>query len=68
MRQLFNRISEECGWSLTNRSVKLLRSIYRRFCIDIEGLRNPVELWFAGGGKYHPKGNWVAKSASPLES
>ena len=55
VEELFNRISEECGWSLTNRSVKLLRSIYRRFCIDIEGLRNPVDLWFAGGGKYHPK-------------
>ena len=55
VEELFNRISEECGWSLTNRSVKLLRSIYRRFCIDIEGLRNPVELWMAGGGRYHPK-------------
>ena len=55
VEELFNRISEECGWSLTNRSVKLLRSIYRRFCIDIEGLRNSVDLWFAGGGKYHPK-------------
>ena len=55
VEELFNRISAECGWSLTNRSIKLLRSIYRRFCIDIEGLRNPVELWMAGGGKYHPK-------------
>ena len=52
---LFNSITEEFGWSLTNRAVKLLRSIYRRFCVDLDGLRNPVELWLAGGGKYHPK-------------
>ena len=55
VEELFNRISMEAGWSLTNRSVKLLRAIYRRFCIDIETLRNPVELWMAGGGNYHPK-------------
>ena len=63
VEELFNRISAECGWSLTNRSIKLLRSIYRSFCIDIEGLRNPVELWLAGGGRYHPK-KWRRISSS----
>ena len=55
VEELFNRISMEAGWSLTNRLVKLLRAIYRRFCIDVEGLRNPVDLCMAGGGNYHPK-------------
>ncbi|MCY4440184.1 MAG: tyrosine-type recombinase/integrase [Deltaproteobacteria bacterium] len=29
----------------------MLRCIYRRSSIDHEGLRNPVELWIAGGGR-----------------
>ena len=49
----FNRLTEESGWSRANQSIKLLRSIYRRPCVDIEGLRNPVDLWLSGGGKYH---------------
>ncbi len=35
--------------------LSFLRSVYRRPCVDHEGLRNPVELWLAGGGRYHPK-------------
>lgn len=33
----------------------MLRSIYRRSSIDHEGLRNPVELWIAGGGRLNRK-------------
>ena len=33
--------------------ISLLRSAYRRPCVDIEGLRSPVDLWLAGGGKFH---------------
>ena len=51
----FNRITEDHGWSPANRSMSLLRSIYRRPCVDHDGLRNPVDLWLAGGGKFHRK-------------
>ena len=51
----FNLITEEHGWAGANQTISLLRSIYRRSCVDHEGLRNPVELWLAGGGRYHPK-------------
>ena len=33
------------------RFVSMLRSIYHRSSIDHEGLRNPVELWIAKGGR-----------------
>ncbi len=51
----FNLITEEHGWAGANQTISLLRSIYRRSCVDHEGLRNPVELWLAGGGRYHHK-------------
>ena len=51
----FNRITEDHGWSPANRAISLLRSVYRRPCVDLEGLRNPVDLWLAGGGKFHRK-------------
>ena len=31
-------------WAVANQCVSMLRSIYRRPCVDREGLRNPVEL------------------------
>ena len=51
----FNRITEDHGWSPANRALSLLRSVYRRPCVDLDGLRNPVDLWLAGGGKFHHK-------------
>ena len=51
----FNGITAAHGWSPANRAMSLLRSIYRRPCVDREGLRNPVDLWLAGGGKFHRK-------------
>ncbi len=50
---LFNRLTQDAGWSPANRAVSLLRSLYRRPCVDFDGLRNPVDLWLAGGGRYH---------------
>ncbi len=49
----FHRISERHGWAVGNHAISLLRSVYRRPCVDYEKLRNPVELWLAGGGRYH---------------
>ena len=51
----FNSITADHGWSPANRAVSLLRSVYRRPCVDHDGLRNPVDLWLAGGGKFHRK-------------
>ena len=51
----FNGITADHGWSPANRAISLLRSVYRRHCVDHDGLRNPVGLWLAGGGKFHRK-------------
>ena len=50
----FIRITERRGWAGANQTMKMLRSVYRRPCVDHDGLRNPVDLWLAAGGKYHP--------------
>ena len=50
----FLRITEKHGWAGANQTMKMLRSLYRRPCVDYEGLKNPVELWLAAGGKNHP--------------
>ena len=49
----FHLASHRHGWAVGNHSISLLRSVYRRPCVDFETLRNPVELWLAGGGRYH---------------
>ena len=49
----FNQVSARHGWAVGNHAISLLRSVYRRPCVDFEALRNPVELWLAGGGRYH---------------
>ena len=51
----FNSITADHGWSAANRAMSLLRSIHRRPCVDHDELRNPVDLWLAGGGKFHRK-------------
>ena len=50
----FNRLTEDSGWSPANRAISLLRSIYRRPCVDLDGLRNPVDLWLAGRRQVPP--------------
>lgn len=49
----FHLVSRRRGRTVGNHAMSLLRSVYRRPCVDFEGLRNPVELWLAGGGRYH---------------
>ena len=49
----FHRITEKHGWATANQTLSMLRSIYRRPCVDHDGLRNPVELWLAAGGRFH---------------
>ena len=51
----FNRITGLHGWATANQCISLLRSVYRRPCVDFEGLANPVDLWLAGGGRFHRK-------------
>ena len=51
----FNRITERHGWATGNQAMSMLRSVYRRPCADHEGLRNPVDLWLAAGGRFNPK-------------
>ena len=51
----FNKLTTDHGWSPANRATSLLRSVYRRPCVDHDGLRNPVDLWLAGGGRFHRK-------------
>ena len=53
VEQRFHRLTERPGWVQANIAVKLLAAIYRRPCLDFEDLRNPVELWRAGGGRLH---------------
>ena len=69
MEDRFSRLTEDHGWACANRGISLLRSIYRRPCVDFENLRNPVDLWRAGGGKYHrPKRRKISAPAKVLPS
>ena len=52
MEDRFNLITGEHGWSAANQTMSMLRSIYRRPCVDHESLRNPVELWLAADGRF----------------
>ena len=53
MEARFHLLTERHGWAIANHATSLLRSAYRRPCVDHAGLRNPVDLWLAGGGRYH---------------
>ena len=64
---LFNGLTGDLGWSAANRAISLLRAIYRRPCVDFDGLRNPVDLWLAGGGRYHrPRRRKISTPAEVL--
>ncbi len=51
----FRLLTERHGEMPANQCLSFLRSVYRRPCVDFEGLRNPVDQWLAGGGRYHRK-------------
>ncbi len=55
IRDRFQRITENHGWSAANRVISLLRSLYRKLCADMDALHNPVSLWLAEGGRFHAK-------------
>jgi integrase len=55
IQERFNTISIEHGPSPANRVMSLLRSVYRAPCAENEALRNPVEVWQAGGGRFNKK-------------
>ncbi len=61
----FHLITDKHGWSAANQTLSMLRSIYRRPCVDFEGLRNPVDLWLAAGGCFHRKRR--RRISSPVE-
>lgn len=61
----FNDVTMKSGWASANHAISLLRSVYRRPCVDIEEVRNPVDLWLSGGGKFHP--NLRRKIPPPAE-
>ena len=67
VEERFNRLSRDHGWAPANRAIAQLRSVYRRPCVDLEGLRNPVDLWLAGGGEYHtPRRRKISTPADVL--
>ena len=53
VEERFNLITAKHGWAGANQTMSMLRSIYRRPCVDHESLRNPVELWLAAGGRFN---------------
>ena len=65
VEQCFARLTAEAGWVQANHAVKMLQAIYRRQCIDVDGLRNPVDQWRAGGGRLH--GRRRRRIAPPAE-
>ena len=65
VKDRFERITDNHGWSPANRAISLLRSLYRKPCSDIESLHNPVSLWLDGGGRFHSKPR--RKISSPSE-
>ena len=51
----FNLVTGKHGAEAANQCMSFLRSVYRRPCVDRDGLRNPVEQWLAGGGRFHTR-------------
>ena len=53
VEQCFARLTSEVGWVGANSAVTMLGALYRRQCVDVEGLHNPVQQWRAAGGRLH---------------
>ena len=62
----FRLLTERHGEMPANQCLSFLRSVYRRPCVDFEGLRNPVEQWLSAGGRYHRKRR--KRISSPAEA
>ena len=50
----FLDVTARIGPVAANKLVTLLGAVYRGPCVDHPDLRNPVDLWRAGGGRLHP--------------
>ena len=69
VEQRSQRLTDNAGWVQANNAMKMLRVLYRRQCIDFEGLNNPVDQWRAGGGRPHrPRRRRIAAPAEVLPS
>ena len=66
VEQRFHQITGRAGWVQANIAVKLLGAIYRRPCLDFDDLRNPVQLWRAGGRRLHPSRRRIQPPAEVL--
>ncbi len=67
VEQRFRRLSENAGWVQANNAMKMLRALYRRQCLDHEGLHNPVDQWRVAGGRPHrPKRRIIQPPAEVL--
>ena len=53
VEKCFLRLTREAGWVQANSAMKMLSVLYRRHCIDFQGLHNPVAQWRAAGGRPH---------------
>ena len=53
VEQCFNRLTAGIGWVGANSAVTMLGALYRRQCVDVQGLHNPVAQWRAAGGRLH---------------
>ena len=53
VEQCFNRLTSEIGWVGANSALTMLGALYRRQCVDVPGLHNPVAQWRAAGGRLH---------------
>ena len=53
VEQCFNRLTAEIGWVGANSALTMLGALYRRQCVDVQGLHNPVAQWRAAGGRLH---------------
>ena len=53
VEQCFNRLTAGIGWVGANSAVTMLGALYRRQCVAVQGLHNPVAQWRAAGGRLH---------------
>ena len=53
VEQCFNRLTSDIGWVGANSALTMLGALYRRQCVDVQGLHNPVAQWRAAGGRLH---------------
>ena len=50
----FAEVTQRHGWTQANKGMKVLAAVYRRWLADHPGLRDPIALWAAAGGRLHP--------------